>query len=192
MPILLIDNFDSFTFNLVAILKFMNCDVQVIRNNDILSYKKLINKSSKIIISPGPSHPANSCLSLDAIDYSMHYEIPLLGVCLGHQAIGYYFGAIVKAAPKPIHGKISEIICDNNNALWNDIPSSFLVTRYHSLIIDSNLLPQNLEILAQTKKDQLIMAIKHKQKPIYGLQFHPESICTEYGEKMLGNFIWTC
>lgn len=184
--ILLIDNYDSFTYNLYHyILAAGALDVKVVRNDKITceEIKKL--KPEAIVISPGPCTPNEAGISLEVIN-QFKEKFPILGVCLGHQAIGQAFGGkIIKT--NPMHGKISEVYHENKG-IFKNIPSPFKATRYHSLIIERESLPDCLEITAITKED-VIMAVKHKKFNIHGVQFHPESIASEYGHELIKNFL---
>jgi anthranilate synthase component 2 len=186
MKILLIDNYDSFTFNLYHYLSSLKTKVEVIRNDKITSKEILKNKYNKIVISPGPGNPNQSGNCLDILK-TLHKEIPFLGVCLGHQIIGQVFGSKIVQAKKLMHGKTSKIKSRKIGILKN-LPKSFEATRYHSLIIDKKTLSKNLEITAETD-DGLIMGVQHKQYDIHGVQVHPESIKTKLGMKILRNFI---
>ena len=186
MKILLIDNYDSFTFNLYHYLSSLNTKVDVVRNDKITS-KDIVNKRyNKIVISPGPGNPNQSGNCLDIIK-NLHKDIPFLGVCLGHQIIGQVFGSKIIQAKKLMHGKTSKIKSKKIGILKN-LPNTFEATRYHSLIIDKKSLSSDLEITAETN-DGLIMGIQHKKFNIHGVQFHPESIKTKLGIKILKNFI---
>jgi anthranilate synthase component 2 len=186
MKILLIDNYDSFTFNLYHYLSSLNTKVDVVRNDKITS-KDIVNKRyNKIVISPGPGNPNQSGNCLDILK-SLHKDIPFLGVCLGHQIIGQVFGSKIIQAKKLMHGKTSKIKSKKIGILKN-LPNTFEATRYHSLIIDRKSLSSDLEITAETN-DGLIMGVKHKKFNIHGVQFHPESIKTKLGIKILKNFI---
>ena len=186
MKILLIDNYDSFTFNLYHYLSSLKTKVEVIRNDKITSKEILKNKYNKIVISPGPGNPNQSGNCLDILK-TLHKKIPFLGVCLGHQIIGQVFGSKIVQAKKLMHGKTSKIKSRKTGILKN-LPKSFEATRYHSLIIDKKTLSKNLEITAETDGG-LIMGVQHKQYNIHGVQFHPESIKTKLGMKILRNFI---
>jgi anthranilate synthase/aminodeoxychorismate synthase-like glutamine amidotransferase len=183
--ILLLDNYDSFTFNLVQYLGEMQADLKVVRNDALTVAEVLALRPSHIVISPGPCTPVDAGISMDLIQ-ACPTEIPLLGVCLGHQAIGAAFGGQVIRAPKPVHGKTAVIAC-NQRDLFASLPKTFTATRYHSLVVERDSLPSALEITAET--DGLIMGLKHRSRSIYGLQFHPESILTEHGKTMLKNFL---
>ena len=183
--ILIIDNYDSFTYNIYQYVGQFNSNVKVIKN-DAISINKLKDLSpSKIIISPGPGHPIDSKISLECIKI-IGDSIPILGICLGHQAIGISFGAKIINSNQIIHGKTS-MIKHNGNLLFHGIENPFEATRYHSLIIDKNNFPNELEVIADC--DDMIMGIKHKNKDIYGVQFHPESIKTDSGLTIIENFL---
>ena len=184
--IILIDNYDSFTFNLYHYLSSLKVNVDVIRNDQINSNQILKRKYSKIVISPGPGNPNQSGNCLKIVT-SLHKRIPILGVCLGHQIIGQVFGSKIIQARKLMHGKTSKIISKKVGILKN-LPKIFEATRYHSLIIDKKSLSKDLEITAETK-DGLIMGVQHKKYDVHGVQFHPESIKTKLGIKILKNFI---
>ena len=186
MKIILIDNYDSFTFNLFHYLSSLNAKVDVIRNDKITSNEILKNKYNRIVISPGPGNPNQSGNCLKIVK-SLHRNIPILGVCLGHQIIGQVFGSKIIQAKKLMHGKTSKII-SNKTGILKNLPKIFEATRYHSLIIDKKSLSKDLEITAETKEG-LIMGIKHKKYNVHGVQFHPESIRTKLGLKILKNFI---
>ena len=186
MKILLIDNYDSFTFNLYHYLSSLNTKVDVVRNDKITS-KDIVNKRyNKIVISPGPGNPNQSGNCLDILK-NLHKDIPFLGVCLGHQIIGQVFGSKIIQAKKLMHGKTSKIKSKKIGILKN-LPNTFEATRYHSLIIDKKSLSSDLEITAETN-DGLIMGVQHKKFNIHGVQFHPESIKTILGIKILKNFV---
>ncbi|MEW6482536.1 MAG: aminodeoxychorismate/anthranilate synthase component II [bacterium] len=187
--ILVIDNYDSFTYNLVQYIGEMKKTIEVIRNDKIsLSGIKKISPSF-IVISPGPGRPDDAGISKDVI-MEFKGKIPILGVCLGHQCIGEVFGGKIIGADRLMHGKTSEIF-HNGKFIFKGIPNPFIATRYHSLIIDPSSLPSCLEITARTKEDE-IMGIKHRKYPIFGVQFHPESILTIEGKKLLSNFFELC
>lgn len=187
--ILLIDNYDSFTYNLAQYLWELNFSATVCRN-DKITLKEIEDFSpSHIIISPGPGTPRDSGISLQAIEH-FYTQIPILGICLGHQCLGEFFGAQITNLKEPRHGKTSQIHHNSISPIFEDIPTEFIATRYHSLIIEPSSLGTNiLDITATSTDDKQIMAIQHKTLPLYGLQFHPESIKTEYGHSMLKNFI---
>ena len=184
--IILIDNYDSFTFNLYHYLSSFKINVDVIRNDQITSTEILKKKYNKIVISPGPGNPNQSGNCLKIVK-SLYKKIPILGVCLGHQIIGQVFGSKIIQARKLMHGKTSKILSKKIGILKN-LPKSFEATRYHSLIIEKKSLSKNLEITAESK-DGLIMGVQHKEYDVHGVQFHPESIKTKLGIKILKNFI---
>ena len=184
--IILIDNYDSFTFNLYHYLSSLKVKVDVIRNDKITSNDILKRKYNKIVISPGPGNPNQSGNCLKIVK-SLYKKIPILGVCLGHQIIGQVFGSKIIEAKKLMHGKTSRIISKKVGILRN-LPESFEATRYHSLIIDKKSLSKHLEITAESK-DGLVMGVQHKKYDVHGVQFHPESIKTKLGIKILKNFI---
>ena len=184
--ILLLDNYDSFTYNLVQYLGEMQPDIQVHRN-DKLSVRDLLDlKPSHIIISPGPCTPAEAGNSVELVR-QVPPSIPLLGVCLGHQSIGAAFGGNIIRAPEMMHGKTSTISLDDS-PIFEGIPREITVTRYHSLIVERSSIPSELKITSQSS-DGIVMAMEHKERPIYGVQFHPESILTENGKQLLRNFL---
>ena len=186
--ILVIDNYDSFTFNLVQYIKQFEKEVLVVRNNriDIDEIKRL--EPDYILISPGPGNPDEAGISLEIIK-EFHKTIPILGVCLGHQTIAQFFGAKIRKAASPMHGKVS-LINHDKRTIFNKIPNPVSVTRYHSLIVDPETLPDCLEVSAVTDTNE-IMAIRHKVYKVEGMQFHPESIMTDYGMEMLKHFFLT-
>ena len=184
--IILIDNYDSFTFNLYHYLSSLKVNVDVIRNDQVTSNEILKKKYNKIVISPGPGNPNQSGNCLKIVK-SLYKKIPILGVCLGHQIIGQVFGSKIIQAKRLMHGKTSKIISKKLGILKN-LPKSFEATRYHSLIIDKKTLSKHLEITAESK-DGLVMGVQHKKYNVHGVQFHPESIKTKLGIKILKNFI---
>jgi anthranilate synthase component 2 len=183
--IILIDNYDSFTFNLVHYLGGLGAEVVVHRNDKITADAVIAAEPEAIVLSPGPCTPNEAGICLDVIDKASGL-IPLLGVCLGHQAIGQAFGGDVIRAPKPVHGKLSEM-SHESRGLFHGINGSFRATRYHSLVVDRKTLPDDLAVTAET--DGLIMALEHKTRPVHGVQFHPESIASEHGHLILKNFL---
>lgn len=185
--ITLIDNYDSFTYNLVQYLGDLGAQTTVYRN-DAKTVEEIINeKPNGIVISPGPAYPIDAGICIDLIKAVAETEIPLFGVCLGHQSVAEAFGGKIIRAPKPLHGKTSKIT-HTNKTIFTGIPSPFTVTRYHSLIAEKETLPDCLEITAHTD-DKIIMGLSHKTKPIHGVQFHPESIATEHGHELIKNFL---
>ena len=186
MKIILIDNYDSFTFNLYHYVSSLGVTVDVIRNDEITHKQIIKNKYDKIIISPGPGNPNQSGNCIKIVK-ALYKKIPILGVCLGHQIIGQIFGSKIIRANKLMHGKTS-IIKSKKIGILKNLPSKFVATRYHSLIIDKKTLSDHLKITAETK-DGIIMGVMHKEYNIHGVQFHPESIKTIIGIKILKNFI---
>jgi anthranilate synthase/aminodeoxychorismate synthase-like glutamine amidotransferase len=186
MKILLIDNYDSFTFNLYHYISSLKVKVDVVRNDEINSNEILKKKYNRIVISPGPGNPNQSGNCINILK-TLHKELPFLGVCLGHQIIGQVFGSKIIQAKKLMHGKTSMINSKKIGILKN-LPKTFEATRYHSLIIDKKTLSNQLEITAETD-DGIIMGVHHKKYNIHGVQFHPESIKTRIGIKILKNFI---
>ena len=184
--ILLIDNYDSFTYNLYQFIGIFNNDIKVVRNDKItIEEIEQLNPES-IVISPGPKSPKEAGISVEAIKYFAGKK-PILGICLGHQSIGEAFGATVSYAKKLMHGKQSDVT-HNGKSIFEGIPSPVKVARYHSLAVIEDTLPDVLEVIARTA-DGEIMAVKHKEYPVVGLQFHPESILTPDGEALLRNFL---
>ena len=186
MKIILIDNYDSFTFNLYHYLSSLNVKVDVLRNDEITDKQIIRNKYERIVISPGPGNPNQSGNCIKIVK-SLYKKIPILGVCLGHQIIGQVFGSKIIQAKELMHGKTSKIK-SNKIGILRNLPSIFEATRYHSLIIDKKTLSKELEITAETENG-IIMGVKHVKYNIHGVQFHPESIKTPIGIKILKNFI---
>ena len=188
--ILIIDNYDSFTYNLVHYVEEHNYNVQVFRNDKITLQKIRKLKPKKIIISPGPCTPDEAGISIDLIKY-FYKKFPILGVCLGHQSIGQAFNAKIIKASKIMHGKVSTVT-NKGSEIFKGLPKKFDATRYHSLVIKNNTLPEYFKIISDTIDDnkKVIMGIQHIKYPIYGVQFHPESIATTpYGKKIIKNFL---
>lgn len=185
--ILLIDNYDSFSYNLYQMIGGLEPDIRVIRNDELSVEEIKALKPDRIIISPGPGHPADAGICVPLIK-SLGADIPLLGVCLGHQAICLAFGAKVGHAKELMHGKQSEIKADSDSALFKGLPDRFPVARYHSLAAEQDTMPKELKITAVTD-DGEIMAVEHMSRPVYGVQFHPESILTPDGIRILQNFL---
>jgi len=184
---LLIDNYDSFTYNLVHYLGELGTEVEV-RRNDVLSVAEaLAMRPEAIVISPGPGVPDSAGICLDLVAAAARQALPVLGVCLGHQIIGQAFGGRVIRAPTPMHGKVDEIH-HKGIGVFAGLPNPLVATRYHSLIVEAASLPAELSVTAQTR-DGLIMGLEHKDLPIHGVQFHPESIATASGHDLLANFI---
>lgn len=185
--ILLIDNYDSFVYNLYQMMGEINPDIKVIRNDELKVEEIEKLNPDKIVISPGPKRPIDAGVSIDVIK-KLSPKIPILGVCLGHQAIGEAFGGIVTYAKEIMHGKSSEVKIYNECKIFKGLPSEIEVARYHSLAVESKSLPKCLTVIGWTYDDE-IMAFKHKNYETYGLQFHPESILTPLGNKILENFL---
>ncbi|MEH7391247.1 aminodeoxychorismate/anthranilate synthase component II [Bacillus sp. JJ1503] len=185
--ILLIDNYDSFTYNLYQYLGELGEEVHVVRNNRISIEEIKEMEPDAIVLSPGPGRPEDAGIC-SAIIQSFYETKPILGICLGHQAIGYTFGANITKANNIMHGKISKLK-HNGSDLFAYLPQPIDIMRYHSLVISEETLPEGFQILAKSMDDNEIMAIKHKQFPLFGLQFHPESIGTALGKRILGNFL---
>lgn len=185
--ILLIDNYDSFSYNLYQLIGELDSNIKVIRNDEMTVEEIRKLNPDRIILSPGPGRPEDAGIIVEAAK-TLGKDIPTLGVCLGHQAICAAFGATVTYAKQLMHGKQSETIIDNTSKLFNGLPESVLVARYHSLAAEESTIPDCLKITAKTA-DGEVMAIEHKEYPIYGVQFHPESIMTPDGKAMLKNFL---
>lgn len=185
--ILVIDNYDSFTYNLVHYLQALGTEVDVIRNDAIDVDQALSLRPKALLLSPGPGAPDDAGLSLAFVEAAMKRGLPLLGVCLGHQAIGQAFGGTVTRAAQPMHGKTSPIHHDGTG-LFARLPTPFEATRYHSLVVAESDLPAQLVVNARTA-DGTIMGLRHRDLPIHGVQFHPESIATEHGHALLANFL---
>ena len=185
--ILVIDNYDSFTWNLVHYLMELGAEVEVVRNDAIGVGQAMSSGAEAFLISPGPCTPNEAGISLELVGACAAQKRPLLGVCLGHQSIGQHFGGKVIRAPELMHGKTSPILHDNTG-LYEGLPSPFTATRYHSLIVPEEGMPSELIINARTPDGQ-VMGVRHATLPIHGVQFHPESIATEHGHAMLANFM---
>jgi anthranilate synthase/aminodeoxychorismate synthase-like glutamine amidotransferase len=184
--ILVIDNYDSFTYNLVQYLGELGAELDVHRNDKISLEEIAARSPEKIVVSPGPCTPNEAGISVDLIR-EFAGKIPILGVCLGHQSIGQAFGAIVTGAPTIMHGKVSDIHHDSKT-IFVGLPQPFVATRYHSLVVEKSSLPDCLEISAETD-DGIIMGLRHREYGVEGVQFHPESILTAEGKNLLGNFL---
>jgi len=185
--ILLIDNYDSFTFNLVHFLGDLGAECDVRRNDTLTPYEAVALQPDAIVLSPGPCTPNEAGICLELVEVAARRKIPLLGVCLGHQSIGQAFGGKVIRAPEPVHGKTSPIHHQNSD-VFAGLPDPFTATRYHSLIVEAETLPDCLEVTAWTEQ-KIIMGLRHKTLPIFGVQFHPESIATAHGHDILRNFL---
>ena len=187
--ILMIDNYDSFTYNIVQYCRELGADLKIIRNDEMSIEDIERLNPEKIIISPGPASPDEAGITLAVIEYFKD-KLPILGICLGHQSIAQVFGANVVRAKNMMHGKTSVMKRSKDEcAIFKDIPEEFVATRYHSLIVEKDSLPDIIEPLAYSTDDDEIMALKVKDKNIYGVQFHPESIMSQYGHEMIGNFL---
>ena len=182
----LIDNYDSFTYNLLHFLGELGAKIVVHRNDKITPEEVLALSPEGIVLSPGPCDPDRAGICVDLVRKAAS-RIPILGVCLGHQSIGQAFGASIERAPTPMHGKLSHI-CHQETDIFHGIASPFTATRYHSLIVANDSLPNCLKVTAETN-DGLIMGLRHREHPIFGVQFHPESIASENGHDLLANFL---
>lgn len=185
--LLIIDNYDSFTYNLVQYLGEMGVEMRVVRNDEITLEQIRQLKPERIVVSPGPCSPREAGLSNDIIR-TFGPNTPTLGVCLGHQCIGHVFGGEVIRADRLMHGKTSPIY-HTGDALFAGLPNPFTATRYHSLIIKRDTMPDTLQIIAETRPELEVMAVRHKKLPVWGVQFHPESILTDAGKQILRNFL---
>jgi anthranilate synthase component 2 len=184
--VLVIDNYDSFTYNLVQYLGELGAEVRVHRNDQITLDQIRAMKPERLVVSPGPGLPSNAGIIVNAIR-ELSGKLPILGVCLGHQALGEAFGGKIQGAPTLMHGKTSEI-CHDSRTIFRGLPYRFKATRYHSLILDKESLPDCLEVSATTT-DGVIMGLRHRNYPVEGVQFHPESVMTEHGKRLLENFL---
>ena len=186
--ILVVDNYDSFVFNLVQYLQQLGSECTVVRNDAVAAEEA--SKYDGVLISPGPGTPEKAGISVEMIKYCAQHSIPLFGVCLGHQAIGVAFGATVSRAPELLHGKTS-LVYHQQEGVLVDIPSPFTATRYHSLCVEKDSVPNTLHITGTTDSG-LVMSMEHTTLPIQGVQFHPESVLTEHGHQMLANWLVMC
>ena len=186
--ILVIDNYDSFVYNLVQYLGQIGAETTVLRNDEVTV--EAAAEYDGVLVSPGPGTPEEAGVSITMVKHCAANSIPLFGVCLGHQAIGVAFGGVVSRAPELLHGKTS-VVTHTNKGVLRDLPSPFTATRYHSLAIEDGTLPDEIEVIARTDSG-VIMAVQHKTLPISGVQFHPESVLTEHGHQMLGNWLVAC
>ncbi len=186
--VLMIDNYDSFTYNIVQYCRELGADMQVIRNDEMSIDQIKALSPEKIILSPGPATPDDAGVTLDVIR-EFADTTPIFGICLGHQSIAQAFGGKVVRASRMMHGKTSQVSVDHESPIFAHIPSEFRATRYHSLIVSPQQLPSVIVPTAHSLDDHEIMALQIKDKPIYGVQFHPESIMSEYGHEMLDNFL---
>ena len=186
--ILVVDNYDSFVYNLVQYLGQIGAETTVLRNDEVAV--DMVRDYDGVLVSPGPGTPEEAGISIEMVKHCAANSIPLFGVCLGHQAIGVAFGGTVSRAPELLHGKTS-VVTHSNKGVLRDLPSPFTATRYHSLAIEDGTLPEEIEVIARTDSG-VIMAVQHKSLPISGVQFHPESVLTEHGHQMLGNWLVAC
>ena len=184
----MIDNYDSFTYNIVQYCRELGADLKIIRNDEMSVQEIAKLNPQKIIISPGPASPDEAGITLEVIEYFKD-KLPILGICLGHQSIAQVFGGDVVRAKNMMHGKTSNMKQVDSCVIFKDLPREFVGTRYHSLIVDKQTLPDIIEPTAYSMDDEEIMALKIKDRDIYGIQFHPESIMSEYGHEMIGNFL---
>jgi anthranilate synthase component II len=184
---LLIDNYDSFTYNLFHFLGELGAEIVVRRNDQIMVNEAIALATEGIVISPGPCDPDRAGVCLDLVKAAAAARVPVLGVCLGQQAIGQAFGGKVVRAPVPMHGKVSHI-AHGGAGVFHDLPTPFQATRYHSLVVERSSMPDALETTAESE-DGLVMGLQHKSLPIHGVQFHPESIASEHGHALLKNFL---
>jgi anthranilate synthase component 2 len=184
--VLLVDNYDSFTYNLYQYLGELGAEVRVVRNDELTAEAALALQPSRIVISPGPGTPDQAGITLDLVRLAAG-RVPLLGVCLGHQALGQAFGGVVSRAPKLMHGKTSEIHHDGRT-VFARLPDPFTATRYHSLVVERGSVPECLEVSAWTD-DGIVMGLRHREHDLEGVQFHPESILTTVGKDLLRNFL---
>ena len=188
--ILVIDNYDSFVYNLVQYLAQLGAEVVVRRNDEITADEVLALDVDGVLISPGPGVPEDAGVSLAVVSAAAVGELPVLGVCLGHQAIGVAFGAVVERAPELLHGKTSDVLHAGDGVLVG-LPTPFTATRYHSLTVREDTLPEQLEVTARTASG-VVMAVRHRDLPIEGVQFHPESVLTQGGHRILANWLVRC
>jgi anthranilate synthase component 2 len=188
--ILMIDNYDSFTYNIVQYCLELGANLKVIRNDELTVQQIQELNPEKIIISPGPATPDDAGVCLDVIDkLGKNSTMPILGICLGHQSIAQVFGAKVIKAKNMMHGKTSQIEVIKDDIIFKDLPKTMIETRYHSLTVDKNSIPSDIVVTSKSLDDDEIMSLKIKDKNIYGVQFHPESIMSEYGHEILNNFL---
>ena len=186
--ILVVDNYDSFVFNLVQYLQQLGADCTVVRNDEI--EPSAAKGYDGVLISPGPGTPERAGISVELVKFCAAEKIPLFGVCLGHQAIGVAFGATVSQAPELLHGKTSQVI-HSGSGILAELPSPFRATRYHSLAVEAPTLPTEIEVTGRTESG-VVMSMRHRELPIEGVQFHPESVLTEHGHQMLANWLVMC
>jgi anthranilate synthase component II len=186
--ILMIDNYDSFTYNIVQYCLELGADLKVIRNDELTLPEIIALKPEKVILSPGPATPDDAGVTLEVIDYFKD-KLPIFGICLGHQSIAQVYGAHVVRAQNMMHGKTSIMEVSDECEIFKKVPGQFRATRYHSLIVEKNSLPESIIPTAFSIDDDEIMALRVKDRPIFGVQFHPESIMSEFGKEIIGNFL---
>ncbi len=186
--VLMIDNYDSFTYNIVQYCLELGADLKVIRNDELTVDEIVALKPEKIILSPGPATPDDAGVTLEVIE-RFKDVLPIFGICLGHQSIAQAFGAEVVRAKRMMHGKTSIVETKGDCAIFNKMPETFRATRYHSLVVEQKTLPEIIDPKAYSTDDSELMAFQIKDRPIYGVQFHPESIMSEFGHEMIGNFL---
>ncbi len=186
--ILMIDNYDSFTYNIVQYCLELGAKLKIIRNDERSLDEIIALNPSKIILSPGPATPDDAGVTLDVIEHFKDF-VPIFGICLGHQSIAQAFGAKIIRAKTMMHGKTSIVQLQQKSPIFSKIPQQFRATRYHSLVVDDTTIDNEIQILARSMDDEEIMALQIKNKPIYGVQFHPESIMSEFGYEILDNFL---
>jgi len=187
--VLMIDNYDSFTYNIVQYCRELGADLKVIRNDEMTIDQIKAMQPEKIILSPGPSTPDDAGVTLGVIEEFAKGDTPMMGICLGHQSIAQVFGGEVVRAAHMMHGKTSQVQIDADSPIYKDIPKEFRATRYHSLTVNKDSLPDILQVTSHSLDDGEIMSLQVADKPIYGVQFHPESIMSEYGHEILDNFL---
>jgi len=185
--VLVVDNYDSFTFNLVQYLGEIGAELRIVRNDQATVDEIVALRPDRVVISPGPGHPAEAGMSVELIR-RLAPEVPLLGVCLGHQAIGHAFGGTVERAPAPRHGKTS-LVRHDGRGLFAGLPDPFEAGRYHSLVVATRDWPAALDVSATADDDGVVMGLRHRQYPLHGVQFHPESVLTGDGRRLLRNFL---
>ncbi|WP_373531518.1 aminodeoxychorismate/anthranilate synthase component II [Vampirovibrio sp.] len=195
-PVVIIDNYDSFSYNLYQMTQVeTEAPVKIYRNDQIDFATLLAKKPQRVILSPGPGNPAIAAdfgVCADIIQNQAALDCPVLGVCLGHQGIAHYLGGRVIAAPEIVHGESRSMQCVSDSGLFKDVPTVFEAMRYHSLLVDESTLPEGLEITVRDLETAIPMAMQHRTRPIFGIQFHPESIGTPYGKQILRNFLNLC
>jgi anthranilate synthase/aminodeoxychorismate synthase-like glutamine amidotransferase len=190
MRLLLLDNFDSFTFTLADYLRQLGAEV-VVQRNDVALAALQVLAFDGVVLSPGPGKPSQAGV-MPTLIQTYYREVPMLGVCLGHQALGEFFGATITRAVRPMHGKVSEMACDTTEPLFTGLPATQLITRYHSLVVREPLPPALVPLARTTSPPAELMALRHRTLPLYGVQFHPEALLTPHGLAILGNWLRCC